>query len=515
VQRVLPLLANTLLLWIAVSAIALPLGTLLAVVMTKLALPGRRFAWVLTAAMLLMPLYLQTAAWQAGFGTLGGVTSATTGLAQRPLLSGFPGAVWIHAMAAVPWVAVFVSIALRWIPRRYEEQALVHAPPRKVLERITLPLVAPAVAIAALWVFVIVSTEITVTDIFQVRTYAEEIYVQFALTDDPSNLPWGSAPVVFASAALLAAAMLFVSRRIGGDQRSAADHATEPLQFEAGRWKIPAWLCMGTILLLIAGVPLANLVAKVGALTPVEAAAGRGWSVRELFSEMASALWLMRWELAWTFAISASAATIAVVIGIPLAWFGRRVAWRSTPLLMNIALLLCIPGPLVGLAIVEAFQWLDVSVTRWLYDRTIAAPVAAQVVRSLPLVTLLLLAGFRSMPLVQFDLARLDGIGPWRQLLFLALPQRFLAVTATWCFALCIGAGELSASANALVLPPGIDTIARRIFGLLHAGEEDTVWAICLLMFLAFVAAAFLLDQLTKVWLKLSEAQPQPESAGS
>src|SRR5262245_15087242 len=51
--------------------IALPLGTFAAVAIFKTDVPGRRFAVVLFVAMLFIPLFLVTGAWDAGFGIQG------------------------------------------------------------------------------------------------------------------------------------------------------------------------------------------------------------------------------------------------------------------------------------------------------------------------------------------------------------------------------------------------------------------------------------------------------------
>src|SRR5687768_18254256 len=55
----------------AASLIALPLGTLLAVLLFKTDVPGRGPAAWLLVGMLFVPLYLFTGAWDAGFGIQG------------------------------------------------------------------------------------------------------------------------------------------------------------------------------------------------------------------------------------------------------------------------------------------------------------------------------------------------------------------------------------------------------------------------------------------------------------
>jgi iron(III) transport system permease protein len=47
-----------------------------------------------------------------------------------------------------------------------------------------------------------------------------------------------------------------------------------------------------------------------------------------------------------------------------------------------------------------------------------------------------------------------------------------------WLVALAVATGDLAA--GILVVPPGMETLSRRIFGLIHYGIEDQVAGICL-----------------------------------
>ena len=89
-------------------------------------------------------------------------------------------------------------------------------------------------------------------------------------------------------------------------------------------------------MLLLAGVPLANLVYKAGIqVTATDAGRVRAWSLWQLIERVAAApgqfqgeLWLSSW-------LGAAAATAAIVIALPLAWslrgaVGRHSAWRPT-----------------------------------------------------------------------------------------------------------------------------------------------------------------------------------------
>jgi ABC-type Fe3+ transport system permease subunit len=76
-------LANSALLALGSAAIALPIGTLLAALLMRLALPGRRLAMACLGLLLFLPLFVQVSGWDAAC-KLGWYTLAF-GTSDRPL----------------------------------------------------------------------------------------------------------------------------------------------------------------------------------------------------------------------------------------------------------------------------------------------------------------------------------------------------------------------------------------------------------------------------------------------
>jgi iron(III) transport system permease protein len=67
--------------------------------------------------------------------------------------------------------------------------------------------------------------------------------------------------------------------------------------------------------------------------------------------------------------------------------------------------------------------------------------------------------------------ARLEAAGGWAQFWRIVVPANWRFVVGTSLVLLVVCWGELSASH--LVLPPGVDTMPRRMLGLLHSGVDD------------------------------------------
>ncbi len=202
---------NTAALAAGAAVIALPLGTFLAVLLFKTDVPGRGAATLLLVGMLFVPLYLVTGAWDAGFGIQGWHTLTTNPhLLHQPWLAGWRAAIWVHGLAAVPWVVLIVGAGLRAVEAEIEEDAATCAAPPAVLWHVSIRRAAPAIAVAALWIATVVMTEMTVTDFFQVRTFAEEVYTQAALGtfDFGGQSLGGGAPETFPAIGLWSGLLL-------------------------------------------------------------------------------------------------------------------------------------------------------------------------------------------------------------------------------------------------------------------------------------------------------------------
>ena len=477
------LVLNTLLLTGATCAISLPLGTALAWLLVRTDLPGRRVALLVLGLMPFVPLYLQAAAWQAGFGVQGWYTLY---YAAPTLLEGWRGAVWVHATAALPWVALIVGMGLRLVEPELEEQALLDGSPLKVFFRVTLPSILPAIGVAALWTAIVTAGEMTVTDLFAIRTYAEEVYTRAAVGQEPGQAPLAALPGIVVMALLVTAGLVVCAGLVPRDRPASL---RKPWVFSLGRLRWPMMLLAAAAIVILLAVPLGSLLYKAGVMvTQTEAGRLRHWSAWKCLSIIYHAPWRYRREFGWSLLIGTAAATAAVAMAIPLAWLARRGGPRSLVVLAATAACLAVPGPVLGLAVIGLLNRPGVAWLLWLYDHSILAPWLALLVRGLPAATLILWHAFRTIPPEVLESAALDGAGPLARLWHIVLPLRLWAIAVAWLVALAVALGDLAASI--LVVPPGVTTLSIHLFGLLHYGVEDQVAGISLALVGLFAVVA-------------------------
>jgi iron(III) transport system permease protein len=490
------LLANTL--WLAAGALAMsvPAGTFLGLLLARSDVRGRQLAVILLGGLLLVPLHLQAAAWQAGFGIEGWQTASQTTGFRIPWLDGWQGAIWVHGYAGIPWVALFVGVAARTIPASWEESALLDLTTAGVIRRLTLRLLLPAMALGALWVAITTMTEMSVTDLFAVRTYAEEVYVARMLgswsaitglgpaDEGPFPILPGILVIALASIAswVIAQRMLVAPRRLTKQTL---------LTFSLGAWRplasVAVWLLVGAIVF----VPLGNLIYKAGSfVAPADGGVARGWSFWKAVTLTLGSPRDHSAEFLWSAAMAGCTALVTLAVAIPLAYASRVSSICGVFGVVLAIIGLATPGPLWGLGLIEVFgdpkwPWLN-----YLYDRTIAVAVLAQSMRAFPLVFFLVWQALRSIPPSMFEMAQLDGVGPLGRL-WLAARQRLAAIALAGLAAAVLAFGELAATI--LVVPPGIEPLSVRVFGLLHFNVEDQIAGISLVLILLHAVAGGLI----------------------
>lgn len=483
----LTLLRNSAQLAACTGLLAVPASICLAYVMSRFEVSGRKFIDAGLLILLFIPLYVQLAAWEAGFGRGGWYSTLIAQRLSEPPLEGLRGAVWVHGMAAIPWLYWIFRLGFESMPQTYLEAASLDGSDWQVFRRITLPLCLPVFVGGALFVAIVTLTEITVTDRYQFRSYAEVIYNEFALNPRFEDLPLQLAPVTLNLAALVLLG-LGVCQFAGARIVHATSYRPRTLARPRSLWP---QFGVSSIVLLLLGLPLANLLYQAGIeVQQVGETRNRVWSVAKCVTLIATSPWKYREELAWSAILAQLSALSAVSIATLWAWWSY--CRRGRQLLGMFVCVVCFatPGTLIALAIIRVLNQPNSSLCAWLYDDTLAAPWLAMTIKCLPFACLLLWQGTRTIPQSVIDAARVDGASTVRMLTHIALPLLRPSLLAAVVVCLAVSIGELSASL--LVLPLDVTTVSARIFSLIHYGAEDQLAGLCLSCMALMVTLAWI-----------------------
>lgn len=471
--RELVVLGTSLKLVAITELIALPIGVVLALLLAKTDVLARRFAVMVMIVAMFVPLPLYASAWLGGFGNAG--RSQAFGLSIGPILQGVEGAAFVHALAVLPWVVVILSVGFRLVEPELEELLWLDRPAWWVLFRLTLRRSLGAILTAVLVVAVFTAGDMTITDLLQVRTYAEEAYLRHGLGDGPGAAGLAALPGM----GMLAVLILLLATTLGrAEPMRRASPFWRSRTWRLESWRLPAsvaaWLLVG-FLTMPPVLALAWRAGRVGG----SAAAGRrpSWSLSGLMGTLADAFGEIAAPCFKSVVLATITASLVLILAWPMAYLARgRGPWRIASMLA-VAIGLAAPGPITGMALVLA--WRDVP---WVYDSLIIV-ILAYLPRCWALAVVLLWPVLRMQPREHHELAAVEGIGPMRRAWLIALPLSRSACLLTWCVCGLLAFGELPA-ANLVEPPTRVNLATIRVWQLLHTGVESHLAGVALAMML-------------------------------
>jgi iron(III) transport system permease protein len=449
------LLFNTALIGLGTALLATAIGAPLGLALARVSVRHKAVVRLALAAPVLLPPYIVGLAWTY----LGSTTGWLSAFPGRELLSAWtyslPGAILVLSLVFYPVSMLATEVAMRRIDGRLEEAALVVAPRRRVLRRITLPLAAPSVLAAALMIFVLSVSEFGVPGLLQVRVYTTEVFTAFAALYDFSRALVLAVPLLLLCVGVASVAAALLGDRLVASRRSSG---ARPILFD--EWRRPATVAAIATLLVALVLPLAILL-------------GEALGARALGAVLADsgAATVNSVLLATTGATAV--VSVAVWLGYARARSGRRLGQGVDVLFV---VLFAVPSTIVGVGLIGL--WNRSGPFGALYG-TDAMLLLGYLARFIPVTALALAASIRYVPVSHEEAAAVSGAGWLRTMWRIVLPQIRLALAAAWVIAFVLVFGELGVSI--LVAPPGEATLPIRVYTIVANTPSSHVAALALL----------------------------------
>ncbi|MFD7918588.1 ABC transporter permease [Streptomyces sp. NPDC059740] len=478
-------------LWQAAASTALTLLVALpgAYVFARLSFPGKRLLHALVTVPFVLPTVVVGSAFLAVLGS-GGLLDDLWGVRLDT-------SVWAILLAHVFFnyavvVRVVGGLWSRLDPRQEEAARVLGAGAFTAWRQVTLPAVRPAVAAAALMVFLFSFTSFGVVQILggpRFSTLEVEIYRQTAQFLD---LPTAAVLTLVQFLAVLALLALHarVARRHQTALRLVAPAQTAHRPTGGGQWTVLAGT-LAVILLLLA-LPLAVLVER-----SLRGPDGFGWQYYRALAHSAS--------VDSTFAVApldavgnslayaAAATLVAVAVGglaaVAFARRGGRVLRSFDALLM---LPLGVSAVTVGFGFLITMDRppLDLRSSWWLVP-------LAQALVGVPFVVRTLLPVLRAIDPRMREVASVLGASPWRAWREVDLPTVWRAVLVAAGFAFAVSLGEFGATVF-IARPdsPTLPVAVARLLGRAGALNYGQAMALSTLLMLVCAGSLLVLERL-------------------
>ena len=425
--------------------------------------------WMITAGIvtLALPPFLVTNCWLYYLGN----TGVWRSWMPANILS-IGGGIWVLSLMLWPVTCLFVAGAWRRLENALLESDLALTG-WALIRHLLIPIAGRHFLLGLFLTFVLALNNFSVPAVLQIKVLPVESWIRFSTTFDTAGALAASWPCVVLPLILL----IWVARRDVRWPRTARPVETRIFRRQIG----PLWfrfsgICTLALCLLSIGLPLVQPMA-----------ASRSWF------ELPQALAAGRAAIWNSLLVATAAATAGVGLSLLLCpAVGRalrarsahhaitgRICWASGPPWHGLVgwflwMPYLLPGVLLGLALIFVLNRPGFTL---IYEGP-AIVILAFLIRYLAVswnaVSYALGAADRDLA----DVARLEGATRWQMLRYVYWPQIAAQAAAAWyvVFLLCLWDVE----SMILVTPPGGETLALRVFNLLHYGYNAQVNALCL-----------------------------------
>ena len=337
--------------------------------------------------------------------------------------------------------------------------------------------------LSVVWIVVSCAREIGVTDLYQIGTLAEQIYLGFSLGINSIAGTWTSEQLAEANSisnrltfslliwmAATGLVFFFTLTGLEFESRAVRPRPSQPAG-ESSRGLLRFLVAAG-LLAVVGLVPICNVIVRACFFVrPVDGVPTQGYSLSQLFKSIKRAAIDYQNEFVWSALIALVSSCLIIVIAILIASAARRSRVAQILFALTLAFSCAIPGPYIGTTLAGLFSKIDNETIQWFYNYTIAAPVIANFVFCWPIGSVVVWFVFRKIPQDALDSASVDGAGSIRRTIQFGILGNWLAIAGSFLLTFAFCFGELSASQ--IVRPAGIDTVPRKMLGDLHAGVNE------------------------------------------
>lgn len=443
------LMWNTLSLAVLVAIMCFILGVSSAWWISRFDFPGRRYAIWLMVLPLTIPTYVFAHIYTNLFEPEGWIGKTWISLFGNsipiPDVYNIFGVTLVLSLAGFSYVFLLAHTALSVSTQSLEEAARVQGASKfQVFYKVNLPLLRPAIAAGLAVVILHVLSDFGAVSMLNFQTFTLSIYLQMSGRFDFQSAAGLSLVLVFLSLTFLVLERFFRARQRYYMARQSRKHT---LKLVSPLVTSMIWLWLGFITLLAVVLPISWMIS---------------WSWDAWLHDV------INYEF-WQYtrnslSLAFMCATIAIIVGLPIALFNSRQHTRYSNALIQLSSVgFVLPGPVVALGILSFV----LAVMPVIYGGIIAL-LLALVIRFLPLAVQSQDAALQQLTPSIEQAGRILGATPFENLRRVVLPMIRGGMVSAWVLVFIDALKELPATL--ILRPTGFDTLPVRIW--IEASEE-------------------------------------------
>lgn len=386
-----------------------------------------------------VPYYIYALTWMCLVRMAGQADRRWLALSMTGLLP----CVLVNIMAFLPVVTGLVLTAMEHYDRQQEEMAQVYVTDNKVLLRVVLPAIRPSVSAAGILVFILCVTDFSVPSLFQYQTYTLELFSEYSRGCGLYQIMRLALPMILLVLGLVLCALKGLRSLSTGSvpMGKSGLHLTGGLSI-AGNLAVLACI-------LQLAVPVLVFI----------------WQIKD-WENVWNSMTLCAEELIVSVVIagmaSLSALCAAGSVGVWLA--DKNIAWIGLALFP-----MAVPSSLVGMGLLRVVNG---SFFHWL-SQTMYFPALGCAVKYMPFVVLIFMARARRIPREELEIARVYASSEASYFFRVLIPAYRPAIlgSAILVFLLTLGDEGITL----VLMPPGYETLAVKVYNYLHYGAGELV----------------------------------------
>ena len=411
-----------------------------------------------------VPYYIYALMWMYLVRMLGQFDRRIMSTAMTGLLP----SVFVNVMSFLPMVVGLSLVALEHHDTVLEEMGSVYAHGNLVFRNIVFPAIRPVVLASGALVFVLSVTDFSVPSLFQYQTFTLEIFSEYSRGGNLGEIARLALPLI-----LIVLAVILVMEKglksIPVRQKQSGNKGLilSGIQDKAGRIAI-------VICVLQVTVPLLVFILQI-----------KDWS------DLLDSLLLCSEELLVSLLIALISAVIAVGLAGPTAvWLQKKHHFWWILAILPMA----IPSSLIGMGLLSAVNGSiihDIS-------RTALFPALGCAVKYMPFAVIIFSARARRVHREELDMAMVYTDGGWDYFRKILIPVYRPAMIGAGSLVFLLTLGE--EGIGLILMPPGYETLAVKVYNYLHYGASELVSGFCLITIV--VTAMILLTVLKQIGRK-------------